>query len=108
MNGMVSRRTLVFVPPDVLHAMMESGCARVRMDYIGSNRDYELEALEDEDGDESVMPVPYACAAQANVALPEDDPFADWKGYFSDQEGGDRDDAHEVLLRNIGALSRGR
>lgn len=103
------RRILVFLPPEDLDALAEKGCARSRLAYIGCDRDYETEALEEmglADAETHQELDDFEGLAVDASAAEEPDPFYDWQGCGSANDA-DQSDPHEDLLQRIGALSMG-
>lgn len=91
--------TLIFVDPNFLDELIEGGHARLRSGYIGSDRDYQLEDLEnrrDGFGDH-----------EAETPFEDSDSFGDFAGISAEEADSYEDDPHEDLLHRIGALKSG-
>lgn len=104
------RGLLVFLPPELLDELVEDGRVRSRCAYIGPDRDYELEAMEDATGEDfgdhvvEVEPLDSDGLSGAYEAKKLNF-FNDWRG-FSGSTADREDDPQEDLLQRIGALGK--
>ncbi len=91
--------TLVFVSPEHLNNLVEGGHVRSLSGYIGPDRNWELEDLENRREGFSDR--------EAETPFEESGAYGDFAGVFGPDVGSYADDPTDDLLHRIGALSNG-